>query len=108
MFRTIDSGACNVANDKVITLPGKGDMLRRLKGVSNDPQLVKDLYPIILREGAGQRKTGPGVILLLRLAIYDYGTSPVLKRRIQDYAKALIDDKEAREAALERARQLGY
>lgn len=57
--------------ERIITLPGREDMLTRLIAVSDEPHFKERLYPLILQH-AGQERAGSGIALMLALAIEDY------------------------------------
>jgi hypothetical protein len=90
---------------KMIKLPARSVMLRRLKKVSNEQHVVNGLYPYILRH-AGKDATAKGVVIIVKLAIRDYtqGFDRSLKAIImelsEDIVKALVDDQEVRKEAL--------
>lgn len=92
-------------SDKMITMPDRDEMLRRLRGELNEENLVHDFYPLILVD-AGRTITGPAVVLRIQLAIAAYAagspeTYVLLQDTASDYVKALIDDEEALEEARE-------
>ena len=83
--------------EKVITLPDKDDMLKRLVMVDNDPHLVERFYPILLKN-AGQKRVAQGITMMMILAIHDYAdgmpplTSALMVMYAPKYIDALVDD----------------
>lgn len=86
-------------------MPGRTDMLARLEAADPD-HLTGSLHPYILK-AAGLDQTGPGVALMLRLAVVDYlreapvqpGEAAALRQvgsalgaMLPDLARALVDD----------------
>ena len=87
-----------------IVLPGRGDMLTRLKSVIDEPHTVSGFYPLLL-EHAGLEKTPEGAGLMFVLAIADYaGQIPAsqmtLSVALPRFVAALVDDEEARRETL--------
>lgn len=90
---------------KIITLPDRDDMLKRLLKVSDGSLLQERFYPILL-EQAGQELAAPqGIVMMLELAIQDYvkGMSPIIAIQMYmqapDFIDALVSDAEiAKEA----------
>jgi hypothetical protein len=90
---------------KTITLPDRDNMLRRLRTVSSDRYMEERFFPHILKS-AGHELAGEGVVNMLQLAIMDFAqdmpptVGSTLQLSVDAYITALVDDKEAREAAL--------
>lgn len=84
-------------SEKLITLPDRDEMLRRLKEVDDNRRAVRKIYPLILRF-AGKEKTGLGVVLMLMRAIDDYprrlagNVYMAMSASIPAYIEALVDD----------------
>lgn len=93
-----------MTEDKRITLPGREEMLRRLRSVISGPH-TEQLYAVLARE-AGARKTAAGIVTMLKLAIYDYASGiPAVQMTmdiaIPDYVSVLTeDDQGVRDEAL--------
>ncbi|HRY22324.1 MAG TPA: hypothetical protein P5311_00975 [Candidatus Dojkabacteria bacterium] len=93
-------------NDKVITLPDADDMLHRLIEVDDINHLQERFYPLLLRN-AGEEKVATGVVMMITLAIHDYseGMPPMIQglmsMNMENYLKALIDDEEVLQEAIE-------
>ncbi|HMI09771.1 MAG TPA: hypothetical protein VK497_05255 [Candidatus Saccharimonadales bacterium] len=88
------------------TLPDREDMLERLKGVTDDPYMVEGLFFQITSLLAGRQVAGAGVVNMLQLAfgLFCEDKSPetfgLLQGDMDDYIKALVDDKQVRSDAL--------
>jgi hypothetical protein len=84
---------------KVITLPNREEMLKRLLLVDADGYLVEKFYPLLLKD-AGRQLVAKGVVMLFIQTLHDYtdGMPPmmwsVMFSRVPDYIDALVDDKE--------------
>jgi hypothetical protein len=95
-----------MSDEKIIQLPARDEMLRRLIKVDDRPHPIERFYPLIL-EHAGEKLSGPGVVMMLLTAMGDYtnGLPPkafkLLMTRFNEFVKALVDDQEALAAAFE-------
>lgn len=93
-------------NDKVITLPDADDMLHRLIEVDDINHLQERFYPLLLRN-AGEEKVATGVVMMITLAIHDYSEGMpsmiqgLMFMNMENYLKALIDDEEVLQEAIE-------
>jgi len=91
---------------KVIMLPRRDEMLRRLISAFDESHAIRNFYPLLL-EHAGQEITGTGIVLMLTLAAADYTrTMPsvvtqALYTRMSAFVNALVDDDEVRNEALQ-------
>ncbi len=89
---------------KIITLPDRDEMLKRLLKVSDDSHMQERFYPILLKK-AGQKQVALGVVNMLALAIHDYteGLPPVMTTmmymQVPEFIDALVDDPEAAKEA---------
>lgn len=92
------------------TMPSQEDIVSRLTSVSAQPEFVQGFYPHVAKV-AGRELAGPGVVMTLTLAIYDYTQDmPVPMRRVMSavlntnmaaYVEALVDDEQVKREALE-------
>jgi hypothetical protein len=87
-----------------IVLPGRDDMLARLKSVIDEPHTEKGFYSLLLKH-AGTRKDPAGIAMIFTLAIYDYaGQVPAaqmtLNVSLPRFVAALVDDEQARHETL--------
>jgi hypothetical protein len=93
-----------MTESKIVVLPERDEMLRRLRSVLNVDHVNGGLYPLLL-EYAGRAHEGSGVVMMLVLAISDYTkglppqVSSLLLTRLRAYVTALIDNEEARSEA---------
>lgn len=91
-------------SEKVITLPNRDEMLRRLIGVSDTMLQQERFYPLLLESAEGER-SAQGVAAMLVLAIHDYveDLPPIMARLMYPLApkfvEALVDDQEVAEEA---------
>lgn len=91
-------------SEKVINLPNRDDMQRRLLAVDDNSHLQERFYPLLLKH-AGEKLVAQGVVMLLALSIHDYteGMPPMMSglmyMRADDYVDALVDDTEVADAA---------
>lgn len=91
-------------NDKVITLPNREEMLKRLLEVKCSSFTQQKFYPILL-ESAGEKKDAVEVVSMLALAIDDYteGLPPMISylmyRQANHFIDALINDAEVAQQA---------
>lgn len=96
--------------EKVIVLPEREDMFRRLQSVSNESHFRERFYPILLKS-AGRKLVAGGVVMMFALAIHDYtqGMPPMMAGLVFMYVPAfidaLIDDAEVATAAKEIAKE---
>jgi hypothetical protein len=90
--------------DKVIYLPSKEEMLRRLVSVNPETHFQDHFYPLLLKH-AETKIVAVGVVTMLTLAIIDYteGMLPVFANimysHVPSFIEALIDDVEVKEEA---------
>lgn len=84
----------------LVQMPDAEEMNRRLLAVDDNPHLVERFYPLVLKM-AGKKLTGPGVVIDLTLAIYDYteALGPVvatpMRLLIPTYVRALVPESSA-------------
>lgn len=89
-------------SDKIIILPDREEMLRRLVAVNDSSHYQERFYPILLKQ-AGQERVAEGIVLMLSLAVHEYTAgmhhqmANLLFMEVPDFIDALIDDKEAAE-----------
>lgn len=78
--------------DKLITLPPKEEMLKRLLQVDDNTHAQQKLYPMLTKHG-GEQRTLMGVVMLLQLAIHDYteGLPGVIARMLHMRMNDFID-----------------
>lgn len=92
-------------NEKMVTLPERAEMFRRLLALNSNPHLVKYLYPRFLA-CAGEERTADGVVLLVTTTMQDYTSNmqPVMLRLTLNLAplfvRLLIDDPDVEAEAL--------
>lgn len=85
--------------NKVVTLPKRDEMLRRLVSVSDESHFQERFYPILL-QSAERELVAQGVVMMFSLAIYDYtkGMPPMMSGLVYMYVPkfidVLVDDKE--------------
>jgi hypothetical protein len=90
---------------KAVELPGRDEMLRRLKTVIGDQRTVDDFFTLIVKN-AGKKLNGMGIVHMFYLATAEYSqtTLPMMARLLEFQAKqfitALVDDEEVRGDAL--------
>ena len=87
-----------------VVLPGRDDMLARLKSVMDEPHTESGFYSLLL-EHAGQRKTPEGIGLMFVMAISDYaGQIPVVQMTLglalPRFVAVLVDDEAVRRETL--------
>ncbi|KKQ93177.1 MAG: hypothetical protein UT66_C0023G0001 [candidate division CPR2 bacterium GW2011_GWC1_39_9] len=93
-----------MTEDKVITLPNREEMEKRLLAVDDNSRLAERFYPLLVKH-AGQERVATGVVMMFTLAIHDYTEgmptmmAALLHWRIDKYIDALVDDKEVAEEA---------
>src|SRR5580704_11333102 len=97
--------------DPRIVMPDAQEMLRRLSGVDDGPELVSKLYPLIAR-CAGERKAGAGVAYVVLLAVSEFaagrpGVQASTQGRTREFVASLIEDKEVLAEANAYLDQLG-
>lgn len=100
----LDSGGLVSGRERLITLPGRDEMRRRLSGVSADPAAAKVLAGELARE-AGREFTPLGVANVLYLAIGGYlddraGTEvahDTVVAHARPYLDALVDEEDREE-----------
>ena len=101
--------------EKIIKLPEREEMLKRLISVSDNDRMQERFYPILLKN-AGEERVAMGVVMMFVLAIADYtdgmpaALSAVLMMYVPSFVDALIDDKEVAQDAknfLEKALKKG-
>ena len=91
-------------SEKVITLPNRDEMLKRLLKVSDNSHMQERFYPILLKQ-AGQERVARGIVMMLALAIHDHveGMPPVMANlmymQAPDFIDALVSDAETAKAA---------
>jgi len=96
---------------KTIELPDFDEMRRRLETVVHDDHGRQKFVPRLL-ESAGRQIAGPGVVMMIQLAIHDYvkGMPPimdaVMQGQVKDLVIALVDDDEAKQDALDMIEQV--
>ena len=84
-------------NTPTVVLPAQEEMTRRLASLQDHEHVVKRFHPILLKS-AGQEKSGPGVVMMLTLAIHDYtqgmtgNMADDMTRDCSKYLDILIDD----------------
>lgn len=90
---------------KIITLPDRDDMLKRLLEVSDSSHLQERFYPILLEQAGQELVTPEGIAMMLALAIHDYlnGLPLIIASQmymqVPDFIDALVSDAEiAKEA----------
>lgn len=90
--------------EKVITLPGRDEMQKRLLAINGSSHLQQKFYPILL-EYAGRQLFPQGVVTMLVLAIHDYieGMPPMMSDLMYmsapKFIEALVDNPEDAERA---------
>lgn len=90
--------------DKVVKLPNREEMLKRLLKVSDESHFQERFYPILL-QSAERELVAQGVVMMLTLAIHDYvqGMPPMMAGIVHMYVPqfidALVDDKQVAEEA---------
>lgn len=92
---------------RLITLPGRKEMLKRLTEVLNDPYLIENFFPLILEHSGRDKTSGEGVFNLVIMAIAEHlphnpdprTANILLHSKAMDLALALIDDEEAKQDA---------
>ncbi len=93
-----------MATFRTITLPDQEELMRRLTAVNDDVDLVRGFYPIAARRGAGRKLTGEGVVVNFSQSIASYTQNRIVGGRIRlllkQYMEAIIDDAQARAAAI--------
>ena len=79
-------------SEKVITLPDREEMLKRLLGVSNNSHIRQNFYPILLCE-AGKKLVAQGIVAMLVFAIQRYleGMAPNIAEQIYKLVPAFIE-----------------
>jgi len=92
--------------EKVVKLPGKPEIMKRLKGVNTatDEYMAERFYPLIA-EAANRELVANGVLLMFYLKIQDFmkdgGYPPMMGNlmhyKIPAWVDALIDDKDVAE-----------
>lgn len=89
---------------KVIQLPNREEMLRRLLKVCDESHFQEKFYPILL-ERAGQTIVAQGIVIWFTLAIHDYSEgmpkiiSNLVYAFVPRFIETLIDDLEVAEEA---------
>ncbi|WP_030894199.1 hypothetical protein [Streptomyces sp. NRRL F-5053] len=98
-------------SDPTTTLPDREEIIRRLRQVHGEPHLSKHFYPAIAAS-SGERLTGRGIAMVMRLAVADYITEDmppqmalILERLLPEYVQALIDAPDVQAAALAAIRE---
>ncbi len=87
---------------KIIILPNKEEMLKRLMKVSDNSHLNQKFYPLLL-ESAGKEIAPQGVVMMFAFAINKYveGMPQVVEELlymyVPDFITALINDVEVAE-----------
>ena len=88
------------------TLPERDEMLRRLRGVIDEPHATEGFYPRLLAL-AGQPMSGVEVAAAFQVAVYDFaresGRGPLaatLADAAPRFMAAIVDDETARRYAL--------
>ena len=91
-------------NEKVIILPNKEEMRKRLLKVDDNPYLIEQLYPLLIKH-AGEGKDTEGIALMMELASYnvDKVVPPtvlmLMRMRFPKIVDALVDDPKIAEDA---------
>ena len=91
---------------KTVIMPIREELLQRLNQVSNNSHLREHLYPLIT-QAAGRELVGPGVVMMLIQSTADcsVGLPRVVQATtemfIPAFIKALVDDKEVQNDALD-------
>jgi hypothetical protein len=89
---------------KVVVLPERDEMLKRLLVVDDDLHLQTNLY-LLLLDLAGQRFDHEGIVLKILMAVKTYTQSlpPAMYQMVLDkvphFIDVLVDDKEVAQAA---------
>jgi hypothetical protein len=94
-------------SEKIFTLPEDSEeIIQRLTSVTDEPILVRDLYPLIA-EQAGDDKHPSGIIMMFETAIHELGQhgyppplTAVIRWHIPGWINALVDDQETVDLAL--------
>jgi hypothetical protein len=90
--------------DKVITLPQRSEMYKRLVAVMEETHVVEQFYPLLLKH-AGTQKVAKGVVIAILLGIDDYTrdlppyAQRILLKEVPAFVDAMVDDKGVAEDA---------
>ena len=91
---------------KVVTLPSKEEIMKRLRPVHDDAYMAERFLPLVAEKAAGKKLVAEGIVMMLSLAVADFvksGYPPqmegVLLLYMPMYIDALVDDKEVAKTA---------
>lgn len=90
---------------KVIAMPARDEMQRRLETVIDAPHAKEHFIPRLL-QGAERELVGPEVVTMIQLAIYDYSCGDplmgsLMQFYVEDLVDALVDDDTVKQDALD-------